>query len=65
MKDKDAVIKSLRKALALATNHCVDNDLPKMNQLQFLSLVNGAIADANEVIGENVEVEYIRKRWVK
>ena len=65
MKDKDAVIRSLRSALARATDNCIENGIPRQNRLQFLSLVNGAISEANEVIGENAEVENIRKRWAK
>jgi len=65
MKDKDAVIRSLRSALAKATDNCIANGIPSQNKAQFLSLVNGAIAEANEVVGENAEVEHIRKRWVK
>jgi hypothetical protein len=65
MKDKDAVIRSLRSALVKATDVCIWNGVPTQNQAQFLALINSAIAEANEVIGENAEVEYIRKRWAK
>jgi hypothetical protein len=63
--NKDAVIKSLRNALVKATDVCIWKGVPTQNKAQFLSLINGAIADANEVIGENAEIENIRKRWAK
>ena len=65
MKDKDAVIKSLRSALVKSTDVCIWNGVPTQNQAQFLALINSAIKEANDVIGENAEVEYIRKKWNK